>query len=116
MKIVVTGSRDWPDSRKIRYKLDEFAISRTIERVGVGDATGVDDAAATWAIMRKIDCRVYAADWRRLGKIAGPARNERMLLTERPDVLLAFPGGSGTDDCKKRAERLGIQIVEMTFL
>jgi hypothetical protein len=34
-----------------------------------------------------------------------------MLDCERPDVVLAFPGGKGTADMVRRAERAGIRVI-----
>lgn len=122
MRVVVTGSRHWLDARAVRMSLDEYFNcvaevdhGSAIARVAAGDATGVDDAAIMWARSKGLECAVYPAEWTRYGRIAGPARNERMLLAERPTALLAFPGGAGTDDCVKRARRLGILIVHMRY-
>jgi hypothetical protein len=36
------------------------------------------------------------AEWERLGRKAGPIRNQRMLEEGKPDLVVAFPGGTGT--------------------
>lgn len=43
--------------------------------------------------------------------IAGHWRNQRM-IDAKPDILIAFAGGTGTADCRKRAVAAGIPIVE----
>lgn len=36
------------------------------------------------------------AEWDRLGRKAGPIRNQRMLDEGKPALVIAFPGGTGT--------------------
>jgi hypothetical protein len=54
------------------------------------------------------------ADWGQYGAPAGPIRNKTMLTQGRPDVVLAFPGGTGTADMKRQARRAGVRVVEVT--
>lgn len=44
---------------------------------------------------------------------AGSVRNEFM-LTWRPRLVLAFPGGPGTKDMVTRARRAGVEVLEIT--
>jgi hypothetical protein len=113
MRVVVCGSRILSQPGRVRVALDKFHGERPIDRLAAGDADGVDDAAITWARALQIPAWRYAAEWKRLGAIAGPARNERMLLAEKPDALIVFPGGIGTNDCAMRAAHKGIEIVRM---
>jgi hypothetical protein len=88
-----------------------------------GDATGVDRLAGAWAIrhLGSEHVRVYPAHWqhtpqcapdcpRQIGVVAGPIRNQQM-LTERPEVVIAFPGGRGTADVVGRAQHAQIEVV-----
>ena len=43
---------------------------------------------------------------------AGPVRNARMLV-EKPDLVIAFPGGPGTADMVRRARAAGVEVVEI---
>lgn len=54
----------------------------------------------------------FPAQWDKYGASAGHERNERMLKEWKADLLIAFPGGAGTADCKLTAKRLGITIHE----
>lgn len=85
------------------------------QRVGLllhGGASGVDAAAAAWARAAGVEARAFPADWSG-GRSAGPARNRRMLREGQPDVLLAFPGGRGTDDCVRAAGELGVPVRDL---
>jgi hypothetical protein len=77
-----------------------------------GNASGVDNQCADWADRRGIEHSglLYSAKWNRYRGSAGPIRNRRMLFTERPSLLIAFPGLSGTADCCAAASELGIEI------
>ncbi len=65
--------------------------------------------ALEWANARLINHRLYRADWDRYGLQAGIYRNEAMLEDFKPDLLLVFPGGTGTTDCARRARKLNIE-------
>jgi hypothetical protein len=67
-------------------------------------------------------CWVFPADWQKLGKSAGPTRNQAMVETAKrfkeyghSVICYAFPGpkSTGTIDCLSRAERAGIETVEI---
>jgi hypothetical protein len=53
---------------------------------------------------------VYVAQWKKHGRAAGPIRNQRMLDKGKPDLVVAFPGGRGTADMIRRAERAGVPV------
>lgn len=67
-------------------------------------------------------CWQFPADWQKLGKSAGPTRNQAMVETAKrfqeyghSVVCYAFPGpkSRGTIDCLSRAERAGIETIEI---
>lgn len=82
-----------------------------ISCVVTGGARGVDFLASRWAIANEIKTCIYPAQWSKLGKAAGPVRNQRMLDEEKPDMVLAFPGGIGTADMVDRAKKAGITVL-----
>jgi hypothetical protein len=75
-----------------------------------GGARGVDRIAEDWAIVNWCPFRVYKADWDTYGKAAGPIRNQEMLDEEHPDLVVAFPGGRGTQDMIDRARKQGYEV------
>ena len=122
---VVTGGRDYTNRNVIRSALLAL-IERAGERRPVlilgGCLTGVDEIARQeWHLMER-PYVVAPARWRLGGKIAGPHRNSAMALGTilagdpylRPDELLAFPGGNGTRDCRRKCADLGVPIVDVT--
>ncbi len=109
MKILVCGGRDYFDAERIDRVLDLVGPSLVIH----GDARGADAMAAGWAVKRGVPHKPFYADWQRYGAAAGPKRNRQMLL-ERPQLVIAFPGGTGTADCTGAAMQMGIQVVELS--
>jgi hypothetical protein len=57
-----------------------------------------------------LSIEVYPADWKKHGRSAGPIRNQHMLDVGKPNLVIAFPGGRGTADMMKRAEKAGIEV------
>ena len=47
------------------------------------------------------------------GKAAGPIRNQQMLDEGKPDVVIAFPGASGTADMINRAGLTNVPVVRV---
>lgn len=100
-----------------------------------GGASGADQAAKTWAWAwhsrgRNVYEEEHKADWsapcretcapnhrrrQRLGTYcpaAGNYRNQEM-IDAGAELVLAFPGGTGTADCKRRAKAAGIEVREV---
>lgn len=135
MKILVCGGRDFSDYEAVERHLDAArrqykieppdplsdkyisAINRAagITHVIHGDARGADRLAGLWAKKRGIQEVKCPANWDAYvpSYIAGPIRNRKMLaLLTQPDYIIAFPGGSGTDDMMEAALRAGFTVVQ----
>lgn len=106
VKILVTGGREYSNRPFVFAVLDHIHRTRGISLIIHGAARGADTIAGEWATSRGVEQMpfpVTPAEWRRLGPVAGPMRNHRMLLTGKPDGVIAFPDGSGTDDQVRRS-------------
>ena len=83
-----------------------------------GGAPGSDTLAHVWATDRKITdegglVKVYAANWERDRKAAGPIRNIKMLTESQPHVIIAFKGGNGTAHMMKIGREAGVPVYEV---
>lgn len=105
--IVVTGGRDYQDKEAVNKVLNSLRIIRLAQ----GGAWGADHLALEWAIDQQIVYQSYRADWITHGRAVGPIRNKEMLIKEKPDLVIAFPGGAGTANCIKTARELGILVL-----
>lgn len=103
--VVICGSRDGVDRKDIDDAMDSAPWIPM--RVLSGRARGADIAGEEWAWEHEIPIDYYPADWRRLGKRAGPMRNREM-ATECTAVVAVWDGKSrGTAHMIASATRLG---------
>ena len=103
----------------LQATLDAENVDRRFSLIIHGAASGADALAKAWADRKMIPDDPYPADWypggsRRLDKSAGPRRNSRMLAEGRPDIVIAFPGGTGTADMVAKARRAGVTVIEVS--
>ena len=109
MRLLVCGSRTWESRDEIRRQLLDLKPDEVIH----GGARGADRLAGEVARELGIPVRAFPADWKRLGRKAGPVRNQQMLDEGQPDRVLAFrmEGDSpGTDDMIRRARKAGLPL------
>jgi hypothetical protein len=121
---IVTGSRRLNDKAAVWRELERLRPRLVIH----GGARGADELAHQWALRTATPALVVPADWERLGKRAGPLRNEAMgALAERfagyddsplivySVVVLAFPLGRspGTRHCMKVMRWRGFEVREI---
>ena len=109
LRVLVTGGRRYADRRTVENTLRALHRSNVIVQIIHGGASGADTLAADWADFFGVPVVCIAADWALHGRAAGPMRN-RAMLELHPDVVLAFPGGPGTADMVRQAERAGIPV------
>lgn len=125
MRILVTGSRSWTDEHVVHAELDRLhELHGPLTIVHGACPTGADFFASTWAIgKRDVTVERHRADWKQLGRSAGPERNARM-VDLGADVCLAFIGrctsprcsqpgrhdSHGATGCAELAEAAGIPV------
>ena len=110
MKEIVCGGRDYDDRQAVfsfldRFQHNEGRISCLIE----GGTTGADRLAAEWTKHHRVTLDTHPANWEEHGRAAGPIRNAEMLL-EKPDFVIAFPGGRGTENMVKQAKEARVTV------
>ena len=113
MRVIVCGGRDYTNAEHVYREMDRLHKRLMIDVVIEGDAQGVDRMAGYWARKNKIDNRKFRADWKRLGRAAGPLRNRQMLEIGQPHCVIAFPGGPGTANMIKQARDAGVEVIEI---
>ncbi|QRY51792.1 SLOG family protein [Mycolicibacterium septicum] len=121
-RVLVTGSRSHADRMQVWLALGaEFrhAEAQGLPMVvieGQCPHGGADAHAERWAQVSNTEGLPvwhdpFPANWKELGKRAGPYRNQQM-VDSGADVCLAFPTAEsrGTWDCIRRAEAAGIPV------
>lgn len=114
MKLIVTGGRTYDNAEAMRWALRRmYALHGTKLEIYEGGALGADAGARWIRCQAKLAGRTFDADWDRYGASAGPIRNGQMLREVEPDVVMAFPGGRGTEDMISKARQAGVKVIEV---
>ena len=110
MRVIVCGSRGWTDREQIELRLSQLPPAPSTVIVH-GTARGPDSIAAQFAGLCGMTVEPHPADFDRLGKRAGPVRNEKMALLGA-DLCIAFWDGesNGTKDMIDRCHVHGIPV------
>ncbi len=111
-KAIVCGSRYGGSQVAVFDALSEMFDRGVFGSVVEGGARGIDAIARQWARNRNVPCDTVTADWKTHGRAAGPIRN-RAMLEAGASLVIAFPGGVGTEDMKRQARERGVRVIEV---
>lgn len=114
MKVLVCGGRDYHDHKTIDAVLSHLHMYCRITSIVHGGASGADTMAGWWARKHNIRELPYPAQWELYQRRAGILRNIEMLRMEKPDFVIAFPGGAGTGHMKHIARKGGYPVHEVS--
>lgn len=126
-RILICGGRNFHDRGflygYLDFKSGSFKKTATIIQ---GCASGADSLAREWAINRGFKNEDYPANWddlehpkaiikvnkwgKKYNYNAGFIRNQEM-LDSKPDLVIAFPGGGGTQQMVKIANEAFVPVV-----
>lgn len=106
-RIAIVGSVNYPRPGLVQGYVAALPPGSVVVS---GGARGVDTFAEVAAKARGLDTLIFHADWERLGRRAGPIRNERIIA--HADRLVAFWNGSsrGTLNSLVLANRASLPI------
>lgn len=110
MRVLITGGRDFSDRALLNKVLERLHAQHAFTVLIHGDASGADRLSGEWAASKGIQVEARPADWKKHGRAAGPIRNSQM-LDEKPELVIAFPGGKGTADMVRKAKQAGLEVV-----
>lgn len=115
--VLTTGGRDYKDKVAVFDCL--VKLNEQFDRLIMihGDAPGADTLVYDMCKEMGIEQVRVPAAWNKYQKAAGPIRNKLMLdLFPNIDLVLAFPGGIGTNNMKMQAKARGIEVIESVDL
>lgn len=112
MRILVCGGRDFTDRNLVYQTLHDYMLEDNITIIH-GAASGADSLANIWAKAFNHKIESYPADWDKYGKRAGYIRNVQMLNEGKPDLVIAFPGGKGTQMMINLAEAANVPVIRI---
>lgn len=121
MRILVCGGRRYADPICVWRTLDQIDGERGGIRCVIDGASddvtgpyvGADYWGHQWALARNRTTVRCHAQWKVQGRAAGPIRNKMMCDEQKPDLVVAFPGGNGTRNMIALAEKAGIEVVRL---
>lgn len=107
--IIVTGGRNYNDHVIVQEVLNIINPDLIVQ----GGAFGADELARRYAQIHGIQCITIEANWNLHGRFAGPKRNIEMLEMYPTAIVVAFPGGKGTENCIKEASKRNKIILQV---
>lgn len=110
LRVLVCGGREYKDKERVYLELDTLDSHFGPLLIISGVARGADSFGIDWGEERGYEVLKFPADWHTYGRAAGHIRNQQMLQTALPDLVLAFPGGTGTADMVRRALKAGVEV------
>ena len=112
VKLAIVGSRSFADYQRLKSIAAEFDPSAIVS----GGARGTDLLAQSYAYEAGLQLIVFAPEWQRYGRAAGPIRNRKII--QAADQVLAFWDGSshGTQSAIKIAQKAGKPIHVVRFV
>lgn len=116
MIVLVTGGRDYRDTKRLFAVLDRLHAERKFTFLVHGDAVGADQMAHRWCKSRGVQPVAMEALWDAEGKASGTRRNKRMLEFTKPELCIAFPGGRGTANMMRISREAGVELIDVEDL
>lgn len=107
-RLPVCGGRDYDDRELLFERLDQLHAVMPVSVLIDGGARRADELAGQWAEARGVERIRFPTDWKKCGRSAGPRRNQQMLVEGKPDLVIAFPGGTGANNMLAQAEAAGV--------
>lgn len=116
-RLLVSGGRDFKNHGYVAMILQRLHHKYSFRVLIHGDATGADALADDWARRNGVQPCACAALWnyyesRGMRKAAGAIRNKAMLALQ-PQLVVGFPGGTGTADMLKAARACEIPTIDL---
>lgn len=114
-RVLITGSRTWPDEQQIKDVLDLLWIELGPFTLVHGAAKGADQMGEVHQAAQHRPTESHPADWAQHGKRAGYVRNAHM-VNRGADLCIAFIHNEsrGATMCADLAERAGIHVRRFT--
>lgn len=114
MHVIICGGRNFNNLDAVMRFLDMLHAIHGFTLVIHGDAKGADWCADRWATKNRLPIERFPAHWKLHHNAAGPIRNRQMLDEAKPELVIAFPGGSGTADMMRQAREAKVEVIDLS--
>lgn len=110
MKVIIAGSRNFTNYKKLSKICDHLLQHQTDIEIVSGTARGADRLGEQYAKEKGYAIKQFPADWNKHGKAAGPKRNQQM--ANYADALIAFWDGKsrGAKNMIELAKAVNLKI------
>lgn len=112
MVVLICGGREYKDHKMIDFVIQQL-IKMNVWCIIHGAARGADTMAAECADAYGIQTTPFPADWDTYPDDAGTRRNTQMIREGKPDLVVAFPGGTGTANMIAQSRKHGIRVIDL---
>ena len=118
MRIIIAGSRDFQDYKRLVATCDQLLESLKVEKereIVSGTARGADRLGEAYAREKGYSIKRFPADWQKWGKMAGPIRNQHM--AQYADGAIVFWDGRSRGSrsliqaLKKEEKRIKLVVI-----
>lgn len=116
--VLITGGRTYSDAGTVSRVLRSIHDRRPVGLLVEGGATGADALGRQWAQTVGVPHRTHHALWNTpagFDAYAGRKRNVSMHDTERPDLVVAFPGGISTSHMIAHVVSRGTPVLRVSL-
>ncbi|WP_419735880.1 DUF2493 domain-containing protein [Pseudomonas sp. COR18] len=110
MRVLICAGRYYMNAALCRKVLEAYHARQGIEVLVHGGNQHLGSTLEDWARETGAHIVRYPSNWQRYGKQAERRRNRFMLQDSEPDLVIAFPGGSDTEELVAQARANGIDI------
>ncbi len=110
-KVLVCGGRKFDDRTFLFDVLSamhsEFHFTELIH----GGAFGADLLSEEWAKENEVPSKAFRPNYKKYEPRIAPLRRNTVMAQQKPDLVVAFPGGSGTADMVKKAYKNKLNVI-----
>ncbi len=116
MRLIVAGTRTFNDYDLLKSTLDHLLSNTTGEIIIVsGKARGADSLGERYAKENGYKIKAFPANWKDMGRAAGPARNREMGKYSTHLVVFWDGLSSGTRNMIETGRELGLVVRVITY-
>jgi hypothetical protein len=113
VKVIIAGGRNILDPMLVEMATERFVREYgPITEVVCGGARGVDWLGERWARRNRKPVKHFPADWKHMGRRAGPYRNEQMAKYADALILIWDGESRGSGHMLREAHGLGLKVLE----
>ncbi len=113
MRTIIAGSRECHHYHLVCQAIEEAGWE--ITAVISGCARGVDSFGEQYAAEHGIPVERHPADWKKLGRKAGPLRNHEMAQCADALIAVLYPGSRGTENMIQQARDAGLKYIYIKY-